>query len=69
MPTPHANYEDNFGFYDLDADETEAAFLAFVKSQSRPRKCRRCGETVLLQPDRYTCARCAEAIEFGGESA
>ena len=29
-----AVYEDNFGYYDLEADPDEAAFFAFVKSQS-----------------------------------
>ena len=39
-----AVYEDNFGYYDLEADPDEAAFFAFVKSQSKPRKCLRCSE-------------------------
>jgi hypothetical protein len=42
-----AVYEDNFGYYDLEADSDEAAFFAFVKSQSKPRQCLRCCE-----PDR-----------------
>ena len=41
-----AVYEDNFGHYDLEADPDEAAFFAFVKSQSKPRKCLRCSEPV-----------------------
>jgi hypothetical protein len=60
-------YEDNFGFYDLEADPDEAAFLAHVKASSSPRKCRRCHETVRLMPGREQCARCVEAIEFGGQ--
>jgi hypothetical protein len=32
-------YEDNFGFYDLDADPNEAAFFAFIKAESGPAKC------------------------------
>ena len=43
-----AVYEDNFGYYDLEADPDEAAFFAFVKSQSKPRKCLRCSEPVKL---------------------
>jgi hypothetical protein len=62
-----AAYEDNFGFYDLQADPDEAAFLAFVKSQSRPRECLRCRKPALLLPGRETCARCCEAIEFGAD--
>ena len=30
-----AAYEDNFGYYDLEADPDEAAFFAFVKIVSR----------------------------------
>ena len=44
-----AVYEDNFGDYELEADPDEAAFFAFVKSQSKPRKCLRCSELVKLQ--------------------
>jgi hypothetical protein len=33
-----AVYENNFGYYDLEADPDEAAFFAFVKSQSKPRQ-------------------------------
>jgi hypothetical protein len=33
-----AVYEGNFGYYDLEADPDEPAFLAFVKSQSKLRK-------------------------------
>ena len=45
-----AVYEDNFGYYDLEADPDEAAFFAFVKAQSNPRKCLRCSEPGKLQP-------------------
>jgi hypothetical protein len=58
-----AVYEDNFGYYDLEADPDEAAFFAFVKSQSKPRQCLRCYEPVLLQPSRETCARCCDAAD------
>jgi hypothetical protein len=30
-----ATYEDNFGYYDLEADPDEAAFFAFVKGQKQ----------------------------------
>jgi hypothetical protein len=60
-----AVYEDNFGYYDLEADPDESAFFVFVSSQSKPRKCPRCSEPVLLQPGRKTCARCIDALEYG----
>jgi hypothetical protein len=60
-----AVYEDNFGYYDLEADPDEPAFFAFVKSQSQLRKCLRCFEPVKLQPGRETCARCCDAMEYG----
>jgi hypothetical protein len=60
-----AVYEDNFGYYDLEADPDEPAFFAFVKSQSKLRKCLRCSEAVKLQPGRETCARCCDAMEYG----
>jgi hypothetical protein len=60
-----AVYEDNFGYYDLEADPDEAAFFAFVKAQSKPRKCVRCCDQVRLQPGRETCARCIDALEYG----
>ena len=41
-----AVYEDNFGYYDLEADPDEPAFFAFVKSQSKLQKCLRCSEPV-----------------------
>jgi hypothetical protein len=67
MPMKHCkNYEDNFGFYDLDADPDEPAFLAFIRAESKPAKCRRCREPVRLQPGRETCGRCCEAMEYGG---
>jgi hypothetical protein len=60
-------YEDNFGFYDLDADPNEAAFFAFIKAESGPAKCLRCCRPVQLQPCREICARCCEAMEYGGD--
>ena len=47
-----AKYEDNFGFYDLEADPDEAAFLEHVKASSTLKKCRRCHEPVKLRPKR-----------------
>jgi hypothetical protein len=60
-----AVYEDNFGYSDLEADPDEPAFFAFVKRQSKLRKCLRCREPVLLLPGRETCARCCDAMEYG----
>ena len=62
---PAMNYEDNFGYYDLNADPDEPAFFTFVKSQSKPTKCLRGREPVRLQADRDNCARCCEAMEYG----
>ena len=59
-------YEDNFGFYDLEADPDERAFMEHVKASSTLKKCRRCHEPVKLMPKRTLCARCLEALEFGG---
>jgi hypothetical protein len=71
MTKPHGaatnNYEDNFGFYDLDADPDEAAFFAFIKAESKPAKCLRCCRPVQLQHSREICARCCEAMEYGGD--
>ena len=61
-------YEDNFGFYDLEADPNEEDFIIFVQASSRPTKCARCLEPVRLLPDRELCARCCEAMEFGASS-
>jgi hypothetical protein len=61
-----AKYEDNFGFYDLEADPDEKAFFEHVKASSSPTQCRRCLEPVRLMPGREQCSRCCEAIEFGG---
>lgn len=60
------NYEDNFGFYDLDDDPDEAAFFVFVKAESKPTHCLRCRQPVRLQSGRETCARCCDAMENGG---
>jgi hypothetical protein len=61
-----ANYEDNFGWYDIDQPD-EKAFLEHMKASSRPTRCLRCRETVRLLPGRETCGRCCEAIEFGAD--
>jgi hypothetical protein len=60
-------YEANFGFYDLEADPDEAAFFEHVKASSSPITCERCLESVNLLPGRKLCARCLEALEFGGQ--
>jgi hypothetical protein len=61
------NYEDNFGYYDLNADPDEPAFFTFVKSQSKPTNCLRCREAIRLLPGRDTCARCCGAMEYGAD--
>jgi hypothetical protein len=61
-----ARYEDNFGFYDFEADPDERAFFDHVRRSSKPAQCRRCLEAVRLMPGRQRCARCCEAVEFGG---
>ena len=52
------NYEDNFGYYDLDADPDEPAFFAFVKKAraSRPIAC-----AVAKPSASYPVARSARA--------
>jgi hypothetical protein len=61
-------YEDNFGFYDMQADPNEEDFFIFVRANSKPATCTRCLEPVRLMPGRERCARCCEALEFGGQS-
>jgi hypothetical protein len=58
-------YEDNFGYWDI-VDSDELAFYHHVRNASVRHVCKRCKETVLLMPDRTMCARCCEALEFGG---
>jgi hypothetical protein len=60
-------YEDNFGFYDVEGDPDEKAFLTHVQASSSPINCARCLEAVRLMPGRTQCARCLEALEFGGQ--
>jgi hypothetical protein len=59
-------YEDNFGFYELEGDPDERAFFEHVKASSLDVTCERCLEPVRLMPGRAQCARCLEALEFGG---
>lgn len=62
------NYEDNFGFWCFDRDDTiEQAFYDHVIAQSRTTRCKRCHIVVRLQPDRFTCASCIEAREYGAK--
>lgn len=67
--TSHARYgdkyEDNFGFYELEADPDEKAFFDHVRALSLATTCARCLEAVRLMPGRKLCARCLEALEFG----
>ena len=60
-----AVYEDIFGYYDLEADPDEAAFFAFVKSQSKPRKSPSCSEPVKVQPGPHDLARSSPTGDGG----
>jgi hypothetical protein len=60
-------YEDNFGYWDIP-DSDELAFYHHVRNASVPRVCTRCHSTVLLMPSNTMCARCCEALEFGGDN-
>lgn len=61
-----ARYEDNFGYHDV-VDDEDAAFYTHLVQNSEAKRCVRCKKEVLLLPERDMCARCAEALEFGGE--
>ena len=59
-----AIYEDNFGFWEIDAPE-ERAFFEFVKRQSVSVNCKRCQCRVGLFPPKTICATCVCAFECG----
>jgi hypothetical protein len=59
-----AVYEDNFGFWDIDAPE-ERAFFEFIKGQSAYVNCERCQRRVGLIPSKTLCASCVCAVECG----
>ena len=59
-----AVYEDNFGFWDIDAPE-ERAFFEFIKDQSACANCERCQRRVRLTPSKTLCATCVSALECG----
>lgn len=59
------NYEDNFGYFDLDDDPDEAAFFALVKAESklgRPSRRLRAGQSArktAVTPNQLKAARTA----------
>ena len=57
-------YEDNFGFWNIDAPE-ERAFFEHVKRESVYVNCERCQRLVCLIPPKTFCASCACALECG----
>ncbi|MGB7976950.1 MAG: hypothetical protein WCF81_21955 [Roseiarcus sp.] len=59
-----ADYEDNFGFWDIDGQE-EQAFFDHVQRESLPKTCDRCGQRVRLLPSKTLCASCVAALECG----
>jgi hypothetical protein len=61
-------YEDNFGFWHIDARE-ERAFFEHVQRQSVPTVCRRCERPVRLMPTNTYCASCISAIESGAPAS
>ena len=63
-----ANYEDNFGFWELDCPE-EHAFFAHVRAQSVRVTCQRCDRVVQLMSTKTICAPCASALECGAPTA
>ena len=61
-------YEDNFGFWRIDAQE-EQAFFEHVQRQSVPTICRRCERPVRLMPTKRCCASCISALESGAPAS
>jgi ribosomal protein L37E len=59
-----ADYEDNFGFWDIDGQE-EQAFFDHVQRESLPATCDRCGHRVRLLQSKTLCASCVTALECG----
>ena len=59
-----ADYEDNFGFWDVGEQE-EQAFFDHVQRESLPKTCDRCGQRVRLLPSKMLCASCVTALECG----
>lgn len=58
------NYEDNFGFWEIDCPE-ERAFFEHVKTQSVRAICQRCDRFVRLMSNKKMCAPCVSALECG----
>jgi predicted amidophosphoribosyltransferase len=62
-------YEDNFGFYSVEDDPEELAFLCHIRLSSRPKVCLRCNRKVSLRPSKQICAMCSDALEHGAPSS
>ena len=62
-------YEDNFGFYCIDDDDSEEVeFYCHIRAQSEPKVCVRCDQKVRLLKHVTLCAACSQAIEYGAPS-
>lgn len=61
------DYEDNFGYYNIQGDLQEFGFLQWIRARSHTRQCVRCNRTVKLLPEVMKCATCSEWEEFGGD--
>jgi hypothetical protein len=62
-------YEDNFGFYQIDDDDSEELeFFCHIRAQSKPTLCARCNGNVSLLEHIKICATCSQAIEYGAPS-
>jgi hypothetical protein len=63
-----ADYDDNFGFWDVDGQE-EQAFFDYVQSQSVRKTCDRCDRPAWLIPSKTLCASCVGALECGAPAS
>ena len=61
-----SNYDDNFGFYDMEEEGSEE-FYRDVQERSVEKKCKGCGKLVFLLPHYAYCNSCADKIEKGQE--
>jgi hypothetical protein len=62
-------YEDNFGFYCIDDDDSEELeFFCHIKAHSKPTICARCDQKVRLLEHVKICATCSDALEYGAPS-
>jgi len=63
-----AEYEDNFGYWDVDGPE-ERAFFKLVQRRSVHAICERCEQPVRLIPPKTVCACCVRALECGAPAS